>query len=216
MDILEHIHHTDTGAHAYLLRASVDDTHERLLQKVIEKNNLTRSNPDLYVLHADLVAVDDARRVQQFAAFKPVGTYKYVIISAKQINTQAQHALLKVVEEGVGNSIFYLLVEPGSYVLDTLSSRCVTLSEGKENNSVYEEARTFLDMNYKDRLQRAENFSKNQDREGARALVRELLHIAHSENYSKETLRDLLDADRYLQLSGSSPKGVIGHLALIL
>ena len=100
-------------------------------------------------------------------------------------------------------------------ILSTLLSRCVVLrSELRTKNS--ELAQDFLALSYKDRLLVAEKFAKNHDREGARALVRSLLAVAHEQKFDAPLLRDLLDADRYLALSGSSPKSVIGHLALVL
>ena len=202
----------DFSAHAYLVRS--DDGAPRLIETLAERGIQTLGNPDCYVREYGSLSVDDARDIASFAYFKPVGERKYIIISAKSVTPEAQNALLKIVEEGSGSSVFFFVLERGVPVLPTLESRCVTIRTDEKQKT--KEGEDFLTLSYKDRLALAEKFAKDHDRDSARSLVRSLLAVADARKLNAEQLRDLLDADRYLQLSGSSPKAIIGHLALTL
>jgi hypothetical protein len=201
-------------SHAYLVRGGGLKTVIDLLKK---EGVTVQGNPDCYAVSYESLGVDEVRAITNYASLAPLGARKYIIIAVKSATPEAQTALLKVVEEGTGRSVFFFIVEPGAFVLPTLASRCVVLKveAGKHEGQRAEE---FLKLSYKDRLAVAEKFGKDHDREGARSLVRSLLEkVGRSDlRTDARTLRDLLDADRYLSSSGSSPKSVIGHLALTL
>lgn len=212
MDAYEHIQKAETLAHAYLVRGG---SMGGVIKALEARGVVTRGNPDFYAVTSESLVVDDVRAIAAFASLAPLADAKYVSIDTKSATEEAQNALLKIFEEGTGHSHFFLVIEPGARVLPTLISRCVVLhSELRTQNS--ELAQDFLALSYKDRLLLSEKFAKNHDREGARQLVRSLLAIADEQKFDATILRDLLDADKYLALSGSSPKGVIGHLALVL
>lgn len=204
----------DFSAHAYLVRSGSDDALYRLIGILSERGVETKGNPDCYVREYESFSVDDARDVSNFAYFKPVGARKYIVLCTKSMTIEAQNALLKIVEEGSGRSVFFFVLPLGVPVLSTLESRCVSVKAKTENGK--EEGEDFLKKSYAKRLALAEKFAKDHDREGARELVRSLLILADTKKFDAKTLRDLLDADRSLQLSGSSPKSIIGHLALVL
>jgi hypothetical protein len=220
MDAIAHIGTTATLTHAYLIRGG-DATVQGVLEGLTARGIVTRGNPDCYAVSFESLGVDDVRTITDYASLAPLGERKYIIIEAKSATPEAQTALLKVVEEGTGRSAFFFIIEPGAFVLPTLASRCVTLSAKGGSASGGKSAEEFLKLSYKDRLAVAEKFTKDHDREGARNLVRSLLALAGQadaprRNLGAKALRDLLDADRYLASSGSSPKSVIGHLALTL
>lgn len=204
-------------AHAYLIHGGDLGTVTDLLK---DEGITVRGNPDCYAVSYESLGVDEVRAITDFASLAPLGPRKYIIIATKSATPEAQTALLKSVEEGTGRSVFFFAVPTGVFVLPTLVSRCVVLKLAPRSLHL-EPALEFLALSYKDRLALAEKFGKEHDREGARALVRSLLALASEKKksdffFSKEKLGDLLDADRYLASTGSSSKGVIGHLALTL
>jgi DNA polymerase III delta prime subunit len=155
------------------------------------------------------------RGITDFASFAPLGDRKYILMQVQSATAEAQTALLKSMEEGTGRSIFFFIIPAGTFVLPTLASRCVILKLTADSPQPTA-GKEFLELSYKERLAMAEKFGKDHDREGARLLVRSLLSVADQKKFDAKKLRDLLDADRYLSSSGSSPKSVIGHLALVL
>lgn len=214
MGIIDELKKQGLSAHAYLVRAPRTAFSE--LQSALYSGAFGAVEmADCYAREYEALSVDEAREIATFAYYKPVGERKYIVISAGSINTGAQNALLKIVEEGSGSSTFFFILEHGATVLPTLESRCVVVKSGGEGRE-HTEAEEFLKMDYQDRLKAAEKYTKDHDREGARQLVRSLLSVADSKKFEAPKLRDLLQADQYLKLSGSSPKSVISHLALIL
>lgn len=215
MDFIQYIRTGSDLGHAYLTRAPAEETYALAKAALEERVGRTR-NADVCSRIFNEMGIDDARAVAEFAFLKPLGERKYILLSFKNASIEAQHALLKVVEDGSGKSSFFFVVEPGTMLLPTLISRCVVLAlQGGFERDVAR-AQEFLSLSYAERLGRAEAFAKEHDREGARSLVRSLLAWADGSRVSARTLRDLLEADHALQLSGSSPKSVIGHLALTL
>lgn len=219
---LDHIQKTKDLAHAYLVRGDAHTIQIRLIEVLEGRGIATKGDPDFYAATFESLAVDDVRAIADYASLAPLSGRKYIVLAAGSATPEAQTALLKIVEEGTGRSVFFIIVPAGAAVLPTLESRCVVLKIQDESNNT-KEGKEFLGLSYADRLAVAEKFAKNHDREGARALVRSLLALAAEPRGDisrfevlPQVLRDLLDADRYLALSGSSPKSVIGHLALTL
>jgi len=216
MDILQHIRDSKNLSHAYILRTTNTSFPTELKSYIAEHLLKQQGSPDIYSVQYETLSVDEARALTQYASLRPLSGKKYILIAAQQITPEAQNALLKVVEEGSGHSTFFFVVGSGVAILPTLMSRCVVLKDDTIESDGEQLGKEFLQLTYKERLARAEKFGKDSDREGARALVRSLLALSDKKKFDKKKLRDLLEADQYLKLSGSSPKGVIGHLSLIL
>ena len=215
MDPIEYLKTVTPLAHAYVVRGNVSELFSPL-KRVFGERAGGKVSPDLWTRSFETLTVDDARQVASFAYLRPVHDKKYIVLACKSLTDEAQHALLKIVEDGVGHSTFILLVPQGAYILPTLLSRCVIIKAsfgGAENE---DEVQAFISLSYAERLTRVEAFAKDHDRESARTLVRGLLGLARKRGYGSAILRDLLEADQYLAGSGSSIKSVVGHLALTL
>ncbi len=93
-----------------------------------------RNQPDiLYLVHEkpNTISVDDVRRqINQDIAVKPYSSkYKvYIVDEAEKMNVQAQNALLKTIEEPPSYAVILLLTTNADAFLQTIRSRCVTLS----------------------------------------------------------------------------------------
>lgn len=205
--------------HAYLVvGGGADDVSKLLKKREIE----TAGNADVLSLIFSELLVDDVRdTVLPFASLKPIGERKYVILSFSRANDQAQNALLKAVEESIGRTVFFFCVESGGHVLPTLKSRCIVVSAGTaKKTEENEDAEAFAKAGYEKRLSTVEKMtgyiSKTQDRAPAREFVRGLIAHYHKGGASAETLRDLMDADKYLRQQGGSAKAVLSHLAVTL
>lgn len=207
--------------HAYLISGSATQGSAEILRMLEERGISTKGNQDVLVLSFSELSVDDARHITSFASLNAVGEKKYIVVSFSRATNEGQNALLKVLEEAPGNSVFFLCIDAAGHVLPTLRSRCVSLSVAhsvsKEEN---EDAMEFLEESYEKRLARVEKMasyiSKNQDRAPAREFVAALARESRERGFSGRALRDLLDADRYMRLSGSSAKSILGHLAVSL
>ncbi|MBE6776838.1 MAG: DNA polymerase III subunit delta' [Ruminococcaceae bacterium] len=76
------------------------------------------------------ITVDQIRSLREETVIKPHQAEKrvFVIDGADTMNPQSQNALLKVLEEPPKTVMFILIAESKTVLLDTIISRCVTLS----------------------------------------------------------------------------------------
>jgi hypothetical protein len=170
------------------------------------------------------MSVDVVRdTLQTYASLKPLSGAKYAVISFSAANQNAQNALLKIIEEAPGGTHFFFCVDSIGHLLPTVRSRCIAVSvsrESRKKSEGGEEAIDFFKATYAERLATVEKMSsyisKTQDRGPVRAFIRSLLEAAHAGSVPPQPLRDILDAEGYLRLSGSSPKSILGHLAVSL
>jgi DNA polymerase-3 subunit delta' len=92
------------------------------------------SHPDISVITAEdgkkNISVSQIRTLRNDAFIKPHQAAKriFIINNADTLNEQAQNALLKVLEEPPKTVMFILIAENKASLLDTIISRCVTLT----------------------------------------------------------------------------------------
>ncbi|MEK7151553.1 MAG: AAA family ATPase [Patescibacteria group bacterium] len=90
------------------------------------------NNPDILFIDAinsesgQTIAIEEVRRIKKFIFRSPyVGKYKFIIINdAHLMTTEAQNALLKVLEEPNASSILILVSANSESLLPTIFSRC--------------------------------------------------------------------------------------------
>lgn len=98
------------------------------------KQALSVNHPDIiYVEHdkPNVISVDNIRtQINGDIAIKPYSSaYKiYIVDEAEKMNTQAQNALLKTLEEPPEYAVIMLLATRAEAMLPTILSRCVTLN----------------------------------------------------------------------------------------
>lgn len=169
-------------------------------------------NPDVLFLTYGELSVDDAREIATYAHLRSLGEAKYLVITFDRAGEQAQNALLKVVEEAPGSSRFYFSTPNPGAIIPTLRSRCVVEHVFETRVSNTSEADAFLAATYAERLSFVEKMvtqaQRTQDRTLLREFARALVHV--------QPCRETLDAARYLEQNGSSPKLVLSHLAVVL
>lgn len=92
------------------------------------------SHPDIYIAAPEEgkknITVAQIRNLRNEAYVKPhiANGRVFIIDMADTMNEQAQNALLKVLEEPPGNTLFLLIAESKASFLDTVISRCTVLS----------------------------------------------------------------------------------------
>lgn len=92
------------------------------------------NQPDIiYVTHEkpNVISVDDIRhQLNNDIVIKPYSSkYKiYIVDEAEKMNTQAQNALLKTIEEPPAYGVIMLLTTNADAFLPTILSRCITLN----------------------------------------------------------------------------------------
>ena len=106
---------------------------------------IEHNQPDIiYVTHEkpNVISVDDIRhQLNNDIVIKPYSSkYKiYIIDEAEKMNTQAQNALLKTIEEPPAYGIILLLTDNADAFLPTILSRCITLNLKSVNEDLIKE-----------------------------------------------------------------------------
>ena len=103
--------------HAYIIFGAIPDD-----MQTSERNGL-------YVMRLDRgLSVDDVRLLSEYAV-QSADSVRKVVVSVPAVSFQAQHALLKLLEETRQNARFFIYLPRGSRVLETLLSRCYVIEE---------------------------------------------------------------------------------------
>ena len=159
-----------------------------------------RNQPDvIYVQHEKpgTISVDDIRtQVNNDIVIKPFGRYKiYIIDEAEKMNTQAQNALLKTIEEPPAYAILLLLTTNADSFLPTILSRCVTLNIKSVPD---EQIKKFLMSRYQ-----VPDYQANVCVAFAQGNVGKAIQLASSENFNElkasalQLIKRLKDIDLY-------------------
>ena len=162
------------------------------------------SHPDITVVAPvdgkKSIIIDQIRELRDQAIIRPHQAKKrvFVIDRADTMNAHSQNALLKVLEEPPLTVMFILIAESKSALLDTIISRCVTLSLMAPEFSValdYLKSKT----NFKeDLIREALTLEKNNIGRALNSLNG--VSSSNTEESAKEFLEYALNSDRYTML----------------
>jgi DNA polymerase III delta prime subunit len=111
---------------AYLIEGDAGAL-DLLLAKLGKEKFIERGDPDLYERRYHSFGIDDARELRDRAQRKALARAGRVFaIFAPGMTTDAQNALLKVLEEPPAGAVFFLIVPSPLTLLPTLRSRMQT------------------------------------------------------------------------------------------
>lgn len=122
-------------AHAYLFSGQEmigKRTFALELVRLVNHSTEAAINPDLLFIDSggsesgQTIIIEEIRRVKNFVSLSSyVGPYKFVVINdAHLMTTEAQNALLKILEEPSPSSILILVTANPTALLPTIISRC--------------------------------------------------------------------------------------------
>ena len=172
--------------------------------------------------HYDSFKINDARAIKSLQSEKTDKPTVF-IISFTIINTEAQNALLKVLEEPTANTYFILVFPNTKKLLPTLQSRLSLVSfdslgsEKTERNIILG---SFLEMNLQERL---DIIKKMTDKKSSDIVTKSdvLLFLNDIEEYfhSQESKRTdiaeaIFNAREYVNANGASMKMILDMLAI--
>lgn len=174
---------------------------------------------DTEYLYSEQFEIEDARALRARASLRPLKEEKRLfVLSCQNLTHAAQNALLKLFEDPPGTAQFILIVPSREILLPTLRSRLHDRSVGSSKNYETSKAQSFLEKTPKERLSIITEGLK--DKEHARIWACEVvLGIGKLLNKTKHSLavyREVTHSVTYITRSGSSPKMILEHLALIL
>jgi len=160
-----------------------------------------QANPDYIFQKVDALSIDEARDIKLVHSKKPFGEKRIFIIQTENIPVESQNALLKVFEEPEPNNHFFIIIEKPN-LLSTLKSRIQIVHFEKEDTN----AKAFLKLNKKERLDYVKELSKNEGyslADGIGKLQKD-----------KKTLEAVVRVKKYINDRGSSTKQLLEYLAI--
>jgi len=207
---------------AYLIEGAAEAL-EQLVDKLADDGIIERGNPDLFLRAYRSFGIDDARDIRDRAQRKAVTRDGRVFaFFAPGMTTDAQNALLKVLEEPPAGAIFFLIVPSPHLLLPTLRSRMQTMRlEGKRADT---EADAFLAATPPKRLEMLKTIYEHEDDEG-RDMGKVLAFLEGLEaRFAKEKptptrqagLLAIYRARKYASDKGSLLKPLLEQIALLM
>lgn len=222
---VEKIFKTGAVHHAYLMESRDKAAYLELSARIADLAGiLMRGNPDFIVDRYDTFTIEDARRLSERITRKAVlGSDRYFILSVSTITSDAEHALLKTVEEPPEGTHLFLILPSRDDIISTLRSRFVYAGrlDSEAVNRCDNSAASFLKADLKSSLKEAEEVSKLERIEAGRFLD-DVISAAASALSKRNTpvsaraMGELLKARRMITEGGVGLKQVLQYAALAL
>lgn len=230
----------DNWHHAYLIEGDRDLLLPEVFNFLNEVGFDTSNNPDFYKINEDTFKIENARQFKALLDAKSFsGDKKVFIVALNSILREAQNSLLKVFEEPLPDTHFFVIVPSKGILLPTLLSRFHTLDqdeicESRASADFAKRAEQFLNMPLSQKLDFIKELTKSNDdvdevsadspRTKAITFLNELEHALYQkQKVSRSTqpiyfdiFEHILKTREYLRQSGSAPKMLLESVALML
>jgi len=230
----------DNLHHAYLLENDKDII-PLLLQYFKESLDYNIiANKDFYLHIYDNFKISNAKEILQIKSEKSfLGGKKFIVIYTNFFTNEAQNALLKMFEDTIVDTHFFVICPNKQIILPTLLSRFYLIKLNNEEVKENEIINQFINMKNKDRIIFIKNFveniknenkkEKDEEKENDESLKSKILDFINSiesilyyyyKNKNKNNTIDvnvfekIIEIRKALLLQGSSPKMLFESLAL--
>ena len=179
---------------------------------------MTDGHPDFFFKIFDTLTIDDSRLLNGMGLLRSLSSGPRVFLLAlRSITAEAQHSLLKLLEDPAPGVLFFLIAPPGVFLLPTLfsrfSSHSFTPASVADTN-----ASSFLSASLPERLSLIGDIIEEKDKKKALDFLNALEAVveAAKETAPLETLQALVLARSYLSTRSPSVKMILESLALTL
>lgn len=222
--------------HAYLIEGAREEVVAEIKDFVASLGVKILANQDFSHIEVDSFKVDDARNLKSLGGERGISSDRKVfLISANSFLLEAQNTLLKIFEEPIPNTIFFLVVPDVNSLLPTFVSRFYLI---KSNENLEEkEAEKFIKSSIPDRLLFIKDLlaePDDEDEEGNEIVVlnsvkskalrflNALEFTLHQKTFSegiktesKEYFEQIFKVRKFLRMPGSSAKSLMESVALV-
>jgi DNA polymerase III delta prime subunit len=231
--------------HAYLF----EGTHATVVPEALafveqELSMPTRGNPDVLVLEYGTFGIDEGRFLQNLEGLRAAaGGLKIFILTFQFITREAQNAFLKLFEEPLPGTHFFLITPSAEVLLPTLRSRLEIVRHRVSNSNVQPKinghsvsikkggsgsalAEKFLKVAPGKRIDVLAKIIEEKDKAAAIRFLNELETTLHHRNSNvrhrvfneeeRRTFEAIAQARGYLHDTGPSMKMLLEHVALVV
>ncbi len=234
MSILKHLDKKKLH-HAYLIEGERDEIMPEILSFFESLNIKTFGNPDFCHIIIDNLKIEEAFDLRAMSSDKSFSLSKKVfIICVNSLTLDAQNVLLKMFEEPIENTHFFVVVPDADSLLKTLVSRFYFI-RNKNVNTKTEDVEKFIGMSLQKRIDFIKELliEPKEDEESneivaldsTRSKALKFLNALESVLCNKLILKTPLDivlfehflkVREFLRMPGSSVKTLMESVALII
>ncbi|MEK7140568.1 MAG: hypothetical protein AAB815_02165 [Patescibacteria group bacterium] len=159
--------------HAYLIEGARAEIVPQILDLLKECGVAVTGNPDFLHITLDSFKIEDARNLKSFSVERGISENKKIfIISANNFLLEAQNTLLKMFEEPIEDTHFFLIVPDTDALLPTLVSRFYLIPARQDLAEGLKDAEKFVAMPIPQRLDFIkELISETENEEEAEMIV---------------------------------------------
>jgi len=219
--------------HAYLIEGEREEILAEVFAFIESLGIPTSGNADVSHISLDSFKIDDARNLKSYALERAVSEGKKVfVISANNFLLEAQNSLLKIFEEPIENTHFFVIIPDANVLLKTLLSRFYFISQKGDISKDVQEAEAFIQMPIraridfiKDFLADAEESEEDQipttsPRSKALGFLNTLESLLHQKmskvTFDMELFHHIFKVREFLRQPGSFPKTLLESIALMI
>lgn len=225
----------DNLHHAYLIEGARDKIVPEIIKFCEFINIKTSGNPDFVHISIDNFKIDEAFDLRAMSSNRGFSSAKKVfVICVNNFSLDAQNVLLKIFEEPIQNTHFFLIVPDTNALLKTLVSRFYLIKLKMEISDELE-AEKFIAMPFRNRIDYIKELlaePEEKDEEGneiaildsTRSKALKFLNALEFTLHSKMS-RTVFDTNlfehffkvrKFLRMPGSSSKNLMESVALIM
>lgn len=122
--------------HAYFLLGF--DASSVLHDFALARGVPVEGNPDVALHTYDTFGIDDVRALQQAVRTKPLAGHRIVVCTAQVLTHEAQHALLKLLEEPAEGTHLLFVLPQSHAILETVRSRVVIYTQREASSDIFD------------------------------------------------------------------------------
>ncbi len=221
--------------HAYLIEGDKDKVLPEVLKFVEGLGVKTSGNADFSLVSADSFKIEDARSLKAMSAEKGSAMgLRVFVISANSFLLEAQNTLLKMFEEPIENTIFFLIVPDKNSLLKTLVSRFYLVGARRGLAPESDQAEKFIKLPVSSRIdflkellqeeegEEEETYGLDSSRSKALKFLNSLESTLHKQIFLRAPLKNqnlsifehFFKVRKYLRMPGSSAKSLMESVAL--
>ncbi len=214
----------DSLHHAYLLTGS-DDAYVQALNFLSAHQITVSGSADVLYRAYDRLGIDDVVQIVERSITRPVDLpRRVVILSFADATTEAQNALLKILEEPPAPSVFFIITPSPHALLSTLRSRLSEVA-GAAAVPISNDAKQFAGASVEMRLETIKEMLATKEDDDVRTLmnittllngVEQVIASQLTEPSMRHGLRSLYAAKRALTTPGAALKPMLEQLAILL
>lgn len=219
--------------HAYLIEGDREFLLPEILAFIESLGVKTSANADFSYMSFDSLKMEDARALKALSFEKSNSTSKRVfLIYVNTFLIEAQNTLLKMFEEPIKNTHFFLVVPDKNSLLKTLFSRFYFISTKIEQKEEIKKAEDFIKLSLNARIDLIKDLlssSKEEDEEGNEIVVLnstrfKALNFLNALEFTlhKNLLKypfifeHIFKVRKFLRMPGSSAKSLMESVAILI